>query len=326
MIYLLAVTFILAFYITRMIYFKRELDPSQKIVVVTGCDSGIGHALALKAARTWGCVVVGTCLEPDGNAGMILRAAGIHVVKLDLMEEDSTKELLKLVNQLETNGKKLWALVNNAGVLTIAACEWQTEQLVTQQIQVNLTGAINVTSRLLPKIRRNKGRIVMVSSPTAQVACPNMSVYSASKFGIEGFAQALRREVEPLGVRVSVVRPCNLPNHTGLLRDNARRLRHMIDRASEETRLDYGSLMEQTESHFARGYANVQEIQEIKDSLLMLCFKVAILSQEPKKVYAAAPFTVRIYLAVAQVLPTEYVDYLVVKGYHEKMMSFALMR
>ncbi|XP_064101771.1 D-beta-hydroxybutyrate dehydrogenase, mitochondrial-like [Macrobrachium nipponense] len=269
MLYLLAVTFIIAFYITKAIYASRELDPSHKIVVVTGCDSGIGHSLALTAVRTWGCVVVGTCLEPDGDAGRILRAAGIHVVKLDLTEEDSTKELLEVVNRLEANGKTLWSLVNNAGVLTIAACEWQTEQIVTQQIQVNLTGAIQVTSRLLPKIRRNKGRIVMVSSPTGQVACPNMSVYSASKFGIEGFAQALRREVGPLGVKISIVRPCNLPNQTGLLRDNARRLRHMIDRASEETRLDYGSLMEQTESHFAR---DLHTCNRFKTSRTICCY------------------------------------------------------
>ncbi|KAK7083895.1 hypothetical protein SK128_026881 [Halocaridina rubra] len=167
------------------------------------------------------------------------------------------------------------------------------------------------------------GRIILVSSPTGQVAVPNLCAYSASKWGMEGFAQALRREVQRFGVSVSVVRPCNLPNRTGILRRNSSQLREMLENASVETKEDFGSIMKQAESVFAEGFGKLPEIQDIKDNGLIRCFRSAILNERPNNVYSSAPLVVRLYLRLAQIVPTRLLDFIVINGVHEALMMTA---
>ncbi|MPC37769.1 D-beta-hydroxybutyrate dehydrogenase, mitochondrial [Portunus trituberculatus] len=200
---------LLAAHSWRRLRRRREVYGGSKVVVVTGCDSGIGYNVALNTLE-WGCSVVATCLDPDGEAPRRLSEAGAVVVKLDLrhLQQDAFKELLSVLQSLKDDDKDLWCLVNNAAVMTYAQCEWQTNEMVTSQVEVNLLGLIQVTKVLLPTLRRNKGRVVIVSSPTGQVAVPNMTVYAATKWGVEGFSHALRRELTPQGGSVVLVRPC----------------------------------------------------------------------------------------------------------------------
>ncbi|XP_069954668.1 retinol dehydrogenase 7 isoform X3 [Cherax quadricarinatus] len=299
---------------------ENEVNSKGRVMVITGCDSGIGYNLAL-SAHAWGWTVVATCVTPDGNAASLLRHAGIHTVALDFTRPDTLAHLMDLLKQLKDNKQEVWGVVNNAGLLTYAPCEWQTSTMVCRQIQVNLMGAIVVTRALLPALRTNKGRVVMVSSPAGQVATTNMTVYCATKWGVEGFTQALRRELAPTGVSVVLVRPCNLPNRTGILRNNAAQLREMIEEATEQTLQEYGKAMKETEEAFRQAFESVTEVQDLHDDYLLQCFRCAMMSTRPRATYSAAPLMVRLSLLLFQLLPTSWLDFLIARNFYNIILS-----
>ncbi|XP_042231666.1 retinol dehydrogenase 7-like [Homarus americanus] len=299
-----------------------EISGHRRVVVITGCDSGIGYSVAM-SARAWGWTVVATCLSPDGEGAAHLREAGVHIVIVDLTQTHTLAHLLHTIQRLKMNNQEVWCVVNNAGLLTYASCEWQTSEMVERQVAVNLTGVIQVTKALLPTLRRNKGRVVMVSSPAGQVGTPTMSVYSATKWGVEGFTQAIRRELASTGVSVVLVRPCNLPNRTGILRNNAAQLREMIEGAGEETLRDYGEAMKEAEQVFHEAYGNVNQVQGLRDDRLLECFRSAIMSKRPLATYSAAPLLVRVALNLLQLLPTAWVDFLCAIDFHYIVLSLA---
>ncbi|BCO35636.1 short-chain dehydrogenase [Mycobacterium heckeshornense] len=101
----------------------------------------------------------------------------------------------------------LWALVNNAGICIGAPLECVPINLMRIQLETNLVGALAVTQRFLPLLRASKGRIVNVSSGIGAVTPPFLGAYAACEFGKEGLSDALRRELRPFGVRVSVIEP-----------------------------------------------------------------------------------------------------------------------
>jgi short-subunit dehydrogenase len=101
----------------------------------------------------------------------------------------------------------LSGLVNNAGIAVSGPVEYLPIEEVRKQLEVNFIGQVAVTQAFLPLLRRSRGRVVNIGSVGGEVALPFLSPYAASKHAMEGFSDSLRREVERLGVHVSVVRP-----------------------------------------------------------------------------------------------------------------------
>lgn len=101
----------------------------------------------------------------------------------------------------------LWAVVNNAGVCVSAPLECVPIDMMRSELETNLVGALAVTQRFLPMLRASNGRIINVSSGIGNVTPPFLGVYAASQFGKEALSDALRRELRPLGVSVSVIQP-----------------------------------------------------------------------------------------------------------------------
>jgi NAD(P)-dependent dehydrogenase (short-subunit alcohol dehydrogenase family) len=97
--------------------------------------------------------------------------------------------------------------VNNAGIAVAAPIEFLPVERFRQQLEVNLIGQLAVTQAFLPALRRAGGRIVNVSSIGGRVALPLVSAYNASKFGLEGWSDSLRREVRHQGVDVILIEP-----------------------------------------------------------------------------------------------------------------------
>ncbi|KAK8730651.1 hypothetical protein OTU49_007858 [Cherax quadricarinatus] len=248
---------------------ENEVNSKGRVMVITGCDSGIGYNLAL-SAHAWGWTVVATCVTPDGNAASLLRHAGIHTVALDFTRPDTLAHLMDLLKQLKDNKQEVWGVVNNAGLLTYAPCEWQTSTMVCRQIQVNLMGAIVVTRALLPALRTNKG---------------------------------------------------NLPNRTGILRNNAAQLREMIEEATEQTLQEYGKAMKETEEAFRQAFESVTEVQDLHDDYLLQCFRCAMMSTRPRATYSAAPLMVRLSLLLFQLLPTSWLDFLIARNFYNIILS-----
>lgn len=96
----------------------------------------------------------------------------------------------------------LRALVNNAGVMVFGEFEWQTQDLTEYQINVNLLGTMRITRELMPIIRQNGSRIIVVSSHCAADPLPGISIYAATKAALHAWTTALRVEVGKYGVNV----------------------------------------------------------------------------------------------------------------------------
>jgi len=174
-------------------------------VVVTGASSGIGEACARRLAGLGFQVFAGVRKAEDG-ARLAREIAGVTPLQIDVIDADSIAAAAQTVAQA-TAGRGLAGLVNNAGVAVPAPIEHQPIDDFRRQIEVNLIGQVAVTQAFLPQLRAARGRIVNMSSIGGKVAVPLLGAYAASKFGLEGFSDTLRRELRPWGIEVSVIEP-----------------------------------------------------------------------------------------------------------------------
>ncbi|XP_069757551.1 17-beta-hydroxysteroid dehydrogenase type 2-like isoform X2 [Narcine bancroftii] len=144
------------------------LSPQGKTVLITGCDSGFGLALA-KRLHSLGFHVFAMVLHEEGNGGKVLKSFHsdrLVVIQMDVTNWAMVREVEKKIGkQLENKG--LYALVNNAGILPcIGDIEIIPTDAYKQSMEVNFFGTVEVTKTFLPWIRRAKGRIVNISSPS----------------------------------------------------------------------------------------------------------------------------------------------------------------
>ena len=175
-------------------------------VLVTGASRGIGEACALRLVRAGMRVFAGVRDSAHGEALQKAGGPGILPVRLDVTDAASIEAGLSLVvGQLGTGG--LDALVNNAGIAVGGPLELLTPDDLRQQLEVNVVGQQAVTRAFLPLLRRAHGRIVFMSSVAGRSSLPIMGAYGASKHALEAMADALRLELRPWGITVSLVEP-----------------------------------------------------------------------------------------------------------------------
>jgi NAD(P)-dependent dehydrogenase (short-subunit alcohol dehydrogenase family) len=170
-------------------------------VLITGASRGIGRATALRlAARGWD-VRAGVRREQDGVALAAEASGGITPVQVDVT---SASDIAALRGRLP---ERLDALVNNAGIVVGGALEVLPIDELRQQLEVNVVAQVAVTQAVLPLLRESRGRVVFVSSISGVLSSPMLGAYSASKFAIEALADALRLELRPWGIAVTLVEP-----------------------------------------------------------------------------------------------------------------------
>ncbi len=168
-------------------------------VLVTGASSGIGEATALHLREVGFTPIAGVRKDDDAER---LEGLGLRSVRLDVTDAG------QIAAARESLGDEpLAGLVNNAGIAVGAPLEFLPIEKLRRQLEVNLIGQIAVTQAFLPALRRARGRIVNVSSIGGRVALPLVGAYNASKFGLEGASDALRRELRSQGVDVILIEP-----------------------------------------------------------------------------------------------------------------------
>ncbi len=180
-----------------------------KIVLITGASSGFGEDAALLFAKE-GATVVLAARRMDRLQALAdkIQAEGgeASAIPLDVSEQFQIEEAIHTI--LETHGR-IDILFNNAG---FGRLDW-LEKLdplrdIDTQIEVNLRGVIQVTRAVLPHmIAHHSGHIINMSSVAGLIAAPLYSIYAATKYGVRGFTEALRREVAPFGIKVSGIYP-----------------------------------------------------------------------------------------------------------------------
>ncbi|GAA0657980.1 SDR family oxidoreductase [Salarchaeum japonicum] len=178
-----------------------------EVAIVTGASSGIGEATANALADAGASVVLAARREDELNAV----AADIEddggdalVVPTDVTAEDAIQNLIDTTTA-EYGGLDI--LVNNAGVMRLGPAQVVDTDEWRQMIEVNLLGLMSLTHAALPALTDGAGHVVNISSVAGIEAMPGGTGYNASKFGVNGFTDALRQEVNDDDVRVTLVEP-----------------------------------------------------------------------------------------------------------------------
>lgn len=170
-------------------------------VLITGASRGIGRSIALRLADAGWDVLGGVRSEADGIALSAQRPGRITPVTLDITDPE---QVAALDAQLPPT---LDAVVNNAGVLVGGPIEGLPLDEIRRQFEINVFGQIAVTQAVLPRLRASRGRIAFISSVSGRISTPMSGAYNGSKFALEGIGDALRLELKPWGVKVSLVEP-----------------------------------------------------------------------------------------------------------------------
>jgi short-subunit dehydrogenase len=191
------------------------MEVSGSRILVTGATGGIGHAIA-RALRARGASLVITgrrreVLEP------LARELDAVALAVDLDDADQVRDLVRSAGEVDV-------LVANAGLPGNGRLDTFTEEQVDRVLHVNLRAPIEITRLLLPAMtERGSGHLVYVSSIGGKASSPTASLYNASKFGLRGFALAMRAELHGSGVGVSVVNP-GFIRDAGMFADSGVRL------------------------------------------------------------------------------------------------------
>jgi NAD(P)-dependent dehydrogenase (short-subunit alcohol dehydrogenase family) len=171
---------------------------------ITGAGRGMGVDIA-QAALAAGHAVVATGRNTDAVANAVGESDDLLVVQLDITSQTSAETAVQTA--LARFGR-IDVLVNNAGNFFAGFFEELSPEQFEAQLTTNLLGPVNVTRAVLPVMRKQRaGHVVTISSTAGIVGQEFCSAYAASKFGLEGWMESLRFEVEPFGIRTTIVEP-----------------------------------------------------------------------------------------------------------------------
>jgi len=287
-------------------FFPVYILPEKRAILITGCDTGFGYHLALRAKKS-GFRVFACCFSKTSDGASALEKAGCVILEMDVTKQDMIDAAAAAVEeQLKQEGLLLHGIVNNAGVnVTSGPMEWNTPEMVDKVLNVNTMGVVRVTRSFLPFIRAAKGRVVNVCSMAAHVAAPRMVSYCMSKTATLVFSNGLRRELKNMGVKVSTISPWFYS--TNIVEDsNVRRYAlNSWEGATPEARKAYGSpdSFDEYYGKMPKKIPNLRhDINEVID-----CMIDALTNEEPKADYIPDVGS-RIMACILETLPTYWVD------------------
>jgi short-subunit dehydrogenase len=168
-------------------------------VLVTGAGRGIGLAITEHmSGRGWD---VYATARSDSALRRLDRLPNVHAIPLDITDRSA---IAALPGQLPA---ALNGVVNNAGIIVNGPVEGLSLDDLSRQLDVNVIAQIAVTQAVLPKIREARGRVVFISSVSGLITTPSTGAYSASKYAVESLGDALRMELRPWRIPVSLIEP-----------------------------------------------------------------------------------------------------------------------
>ncbi|MBS1730446.1 MAG: SDR family oxidoreductase [Bacteroidetes bacterium] len=175
----------------------------KKTVLITGASSGIGKAAAKEfAANNWN--VIATMRNPEKEKELS-KIEHILVTELDVEKADTISHAIE--NGIRQFGN-IDVLINNAGMGLFGVFETTPEEKIRKLFETNVFGTMNVTRAILPHFRKQKnGMIVNITSSTGLFTIPLLSVYSATKYALEGFSESLSFELSPQNIKVKLIEP-----------------------------------------------------------------------------------------------------------------------
>jgi len=256
----------------------------KKVILITGISSGFGKQTAKLLADN-GHIVYGTVRKESGSDDRI------HYLTMDLTNFDSIKKAVSIV--LENEGR-IDVLINNAGMHTGGPIETSPIENIKLQMDTNFLGLVHITREVLPVMRKQGGgTIINFGSIGGLMGLPFQAFYSAGKFAVEGFSEALRMEVRPFNIKVIVINPGDF--HTS----NSMNRRNFLAPTSSDD--PYQEQFEKTLAAIEKDEANGwnPEILARKMVKILEC-------KNPRQKYIIASFEQKMAVAVKYILPGKW--------------------
>jgi NAD(P)-dependent dehydrogenase (short-subunit alcohol dehydrogenase family) len=251
-----------------------------KNVLITGCSTGIGRATAQHLDRQGWRVFAGVRKEEDATKLASEGSSRLIPVIVDVEDAASIEACAKRIEELAPEGI---SLVNNAGISVYGPIEAVPIEDFRRQMEVNVIGQVAMTQAFLPLIRKGSGRIVFISSVAGRThSMPFFGPYAASKWALEAIADALRVEVAPWGIKVSLIEPGAIESE--IWAKGFDEFDDVIGRASEETRSIY-------EAGLRRGLKIFQMLERRGRPAVVVAKKIehALSARHPRSRYVVGP-------------------------------------
>lgn len=178
------------------------MTQDKKVWLITGVSRGLGKALA-QAVLDKGDIVIGT--TRDGKADINGDSNNLKLFGLELTDTVQIRQTVELAYKLHG---RLDVIVNNAGYGLLGAIEESSDEEIKRVFDVNFFGVVQVVKAVLPYLRQQRSsHIVNISSIAGLAPAAGSGLYAAAKFAVEGVSQSLAQEIEPLGIKVTLVEP-----------------------------------------------------------------------------------------------------------------------
>jgi NADP-dependent 3-hydroxy acid dehydrogenase YdfG len=232
------------------------------VILVTGCRSGFGMLIARSAARAGHVVYAG--LRDVTTSGALMEGMDgleLHPIALDVT--DAAQREAAVARVLAERGR-VDALVNNAGVPLGGFLEQIEPDELQRLFDINVFSLLALTQLVLPTMRAQRsGHVVMIGSAAGLIATPGLGAYAASKFAVEGLGEALRHELAPFGVIVTLVEPG--PYRTDIMGRN-----RVVARRAADPDSPYARRIKKMEALADKADANGGNAQDVADRVLRI--------------------------------------------------------
>jgi short-subunit dehydrogenase len=274
---------------------------TEQVVLITGASGGIGAALArVLAARSPGIRLVLAARNAEKLAAIATDCrdfgADVLTISTDMAETDQVQALAA---QALAHFGQVDILVNNAGYGQMGPTELVPIAACKRQFEVNVLGVVTLTQALIPGMRdRGGGRIINISSIAGRTSFPFGGLYSASKFALEALSDALRMELEPFNIRVSIIEPG--PVSTDFFTVVADEVKQVIP--NPET-TPYRASFEKLAGLEQKTSANAWTPEQVAEVIIR-----AMTDARPRPRYVAATAGDFVIFLLTKVLPTKAVD------------------
>ena len=272
------------------------MDSKQKVAIVTGCSSGIGHEISLILARN-GFTTYATMRNLQKGSDLKSIAEDeklpLHFAQLDVTDENSVKKAIQTVYD---EAGRIDILVNNAGYGLTGAFEDLSLDEIKTQYETNVFGLIRTTQAVLPIMRKQRsGLIVNISSGAGRFGFPTGSAYVSTKFAVEGLTESMSYELEPFGIKAILIEP-------GVIKTNFFNS-SVLAKKSQDPNSPYATLMKGMENSVDKMMENASTPQYVAEVVLH-----AITNENPKLRYLAGKDVEQLVEAKRKMSDEEFVN------------------
>ncbi|XP_072490303.1 17-beta-hydroxysteroid dehydrogenase type 2 isoform X1 [Notamacropus eugenii] len=302
---------------------QEMLPVDGRAVLITGGDSGIGHALSKYLDELGFTVFVGVLNENGPGAEVLKKTCSkrTSVVQMDITNPDQIKEVqAQIAEKVQHTG--LWAVVNNAGVLgTVGDGELLPMNIYRQCMDVNFFGAVEVTKAFLPLLRKSRGRFINVSSMAGAVPMKLYAAYSSSKAALTMFSGVMRLELKKWGIKVALIHPSGFRTNIGGTKELwMKQEKDILENMSPDVLEAYGRDYLRSST-----WPSLQYFSKMPSDFSPLFTDVlhGILCKNPSALYTAGVFSY-LWICLLSYFPVSVFDYVANKIFHSNTLPKAL--